>query len=149
MSEKSELVFFIDRCLGKKKVAEALRNAGAKVEIHDDHFTQDISDVEWLGVVGERNWVVLTKDENIGYRTSEQLAVAEANVRVFVLVSTNISGQKMADTFVKTLDKMQKFALNNPAPFMAKVYQSGRVIMWKKRKVLLKKITEVSPDSSE
>lgn len=73
--ENTEIVFFIDRCLGKKKVAEALRNAGAKVEIHDDHFTQDISDVEWLGVVGERNWVVLTKDENIGYRTAEQLAV--------------------------------------------------------------------------
>jgi hypothetical protein len=31
-------IFFIDRCLGKK-LADSLRNVGATVEIHDDHFT--------------------------------------------------------------------------------------------------------------
>jgi len=40
-------------------------------EIHDDHFSPDTLDVEWLTQVGERNWVA-DKDE-IGYRTVEQL----------------------------------------------------------------------------
>ena len=43
-------IFFIDRCLGKK-LAESLRNAGALVEIHDDHFSQDINDEDWLRIV--------------------------------------------------------------------------------------------------
>lgn len=38
-------IFFIDRCLGKK-LADSLRNVGATVEIHDDHFSQDIFDIE-------------------------------------------------------------------------------------------------------
>ena len=36
-----EPVFFIDRSLGRRHVAQALRAAGAVVEIHDDHFPQD------------------------------------------------------------------------------------------------------------
>lgn len=37
-SEPPELIFFLDRPLGKHKVAKALRAAGVRVEIHDDHF---------------------------------------------------------------------------------------------------------------
>ena len=55
-----EIVFFIDRSLGRKAVANALRNAGARVEVHDDHLLQDAKDEEWLQYVGARNWVVLT-----------------------------------------------------------------------------------------
>lgn len=36
-------IFFIDRCLGKK-LADSLRDEGATVEIHDDHFKQDMKD---------------------------------------------------------------------------------------------------------
>jgi len=55
-------------------------------EIHDDHFSPDTLDVEWLTQL-ESNWVVLTRDEKIGYRTVEQVAVAQTGVRLFVLVS--------------------------------------------------------------
>jgi len=40
-------IFFIDRCLGTK-LADSLQNVGATVEIHDDHFEQDIEDEDWL-----------------------------------------------------------------------------------------------------
>jgi hypothetical protein len=56
------IVFFLDRSLGKKRVAIALRNAGAIVHLHDDYFSPDARDEEWLSVVGEHGWVVLTKD---------------------------------------------------------------------------------------
>ena len=47
--------FFLDRSLGRKTVAEALRAAGAKVEMHDDHFAQDATDETWLKTVGEHD----------------------------------------------------------------------------------------------
>ena len=62
-----EFVFFIDRSLGKIAVATALRNAGARVEVHDDHLPQNAKDKEWLGYVGKRKWVVLTQDDRIRY----------------------------------------------------------------------------------
>lgn len=46
--------FFVDRSLGRKKVAEPLRGAGEAVEIHDDHFGQDVEDVVWLGHAGDK-----------------------------------------------------------------------------------------------
>jgi hypothetical protein len=36
-------ILFLDRSLGKKTVAEALRGIGAKVEVHDDHFPRGCS----------------------------------------------------------------------------------------------------------
>lgn len=46
------VTFFLDRSLGKEIVAEALRVAGAHVEIHDDRFPPDAKDEDWLNEVG-------------------------------------------------------------------------------------------------
>lgn len=42
------LVFFIDRSLGKKTIADALKQEGAKVHVHDDLFPADTEDERWL-----------------------------------------------------------------------------------------------------
>jgi hypothetical protein len=42
------LLFFVDRSLGKKRIAEAMRAAGAQVHVHDDFFAPGAPDVEWL-----------------------------------------------------------------------------------------------------
>jgi len=56
---------FLDRSLGRRQVAEALRNAGARIEIHDDHFGPETTDEDWLREAGRRGWIVLTKDARI------------------------------------------------------------------------------------
>ena len=50
--------FFVDRSLGGAFVADALREAGHAVVVHDDEFEPDARDVEWLRAVGERGWVI-------------------------------------------------------------------------------------------
>lgn len=132
-------IFFIDRCLGKK-LADSLRNVGATVEIHDDHFSQDINDEDWLRIVGERNWVVLTKDKKIASRPLELLAVAQGDVRLFAFVGGDVPGVVVAQAFVNALENMQRFLRGNPAPFIAKVHQSGKVTSCKNQKELLKKL---------
>src|SRR5205814_1295033 len=82
-----ELTFFVDRQLGRYKMAGALRIAGLNVEIHDDHFAQDAKDEEWLMVVGQKNWVVVTRDERIRYRAAAKQAIRRAKVRAFVLTA--------------------------------------------------------------
>lgn len=37
MTEPESITFFIDRCLGSKRIVEKLKGAGISVEIHD-HF---------------------------------------------------------------------------------------------------------------
>lgn len=73
-------IFFLDRSLGKNKIATTLRQRGTQVKIHDDYFPSNAKDREWLPEVGKRGWIVLPKDRCIRYRTSERLAVLNAKV---------------------------------------------------------------------
>ncbi|MGB8698053.1 MAG: hypothetical protein WCD18_01430, partial [Thermosynechococcaceae cyanobacterium] len=95
MTPSAKTVFFIDWCFGKT-IANALSEAGALVEHHGDHFDQNTPDIEWLTVVGERGWVVLTKDKAIAKNRLELLAIARAEVKVFILISGNLTRQDMA-----------------------------------------------------
>lgn len=126
-----EPVFFIDRSLGKRVIAEALRKAGAIVEVHDDHFPHDAKDEDWLRKIGRSGWVVLTKDSRIRYRNLETAALTASKVRTFVLTSKDMSGQEMADVFTRALPKMKRLATKYRRPFIAKVFRDGSVSIWK------------------
>lgn len=128
MNLSTTFVFFIDRALGNRGVAEALRNAGACVEIHDDHFTPNEQDAVWLSKVAQKGWIILTKDQKIAYRTLEQVAIAQSNARVFIFSSGSTSGLATAEAFKKALTRMERFAQGNLSPFIAKVYNSGSTL---------------------
>jgi predicted nuclease of predicted toxin-antitoxin system len=113
-----EPVFFVDRSLGGKLVAEALRAAGATVIAHDDAFEQNAKDVEWLAEAGRRGWIVLTKDAAIRRNPREKAMFHAAQVRVFTLARKNLIGAEMATLFVKALPGMSKRAAKTPAPFV-------------------------------
>lgn len=63
---------------------------------------------------------------------------------MFTLASQSLSGEKMAELFVKSVNKMQDFVTKNNAPFIAKVYQDERVVMWKDAVTLLAEINNLS-----
>lgn len=138
------ITFFIDRCLGSKRIVEALRNAGITVEIHSDHFAPDAQDVDWLPEVGKKGWVVLTKDASIGKRSLEKIAVARASIKMFTLASQNLSGADMVTTFLIAIVSMQEFVRKNPAPFIAKLYRDGRIFLWKDHQTLLDELQKLS-----
>jgi predicted nuclease of predicted toxin-antitoxin system len=129
--------FFIDRCLGSKRIAQVLRDAGLTVATHEEHFEPDALDVDWLPDVGDRGWVVLTKDANISKNQLERMAVTRSEVRMFILASQNLSGAEMAEIFQRVAVTLQSFSRNHPEPFIAKVYKDGRVEMWRDRDSLL------------
>ncbi len=122
-----EVVFFVDRSLGKKAVPGALRDAGAMVEIHDDYFPEDAPDTEWLAFVGAKGWVVLSKDEAIRRRAHETDALREANVRAFILTSAKLTGVQMAELFGKMVPRMERTSQSVRAPFVFLLSSDGRL----------------------
>lgn len=137
MTLSKQPVFFIDWCLGRT-VADALEAANVQIERHGDHFQQSTPDTEWLAVAGEKGWIVLTKDKAIGKNILELRAIAKANVKVFALASGNLTRQNMAHLFVQTISKLEKFSQGNQPPFIAKLYKTGTVKLWRNRTELLK-----------
>lgn len=137
IKKNQPITFFIDRCLGNRIIVETLKNTGITVEIHDDHFPQNAQDVDWLPEVGKRGWVILTKDAAISKNSLERMAVTHARIKLFTLASQSLSGQDMADIFLKAIVKMQEFVRKHDAPFIAKIYKDSRVEMWKDHQILL------------
>ena len=88
--------------------------------------------------------MVLTKDKNIANRSLELKAVTEGNVRLFAFVDGDVSGVVMAQAFVNALENVRGFMRGNPAPFIAKVHQSGLVKPCKNQKELLKMFPKTS-----
>jgi PIN like domain len=110
-------------------VAEALREIGETVEIHDDHFAPDAKDEDWLAEVGKLGWVVLTKDDRIRYRATERMALLSARVRAFVLTSSQLQGAEMAAAFVKALPRIKRLIANHAPPFIGRVSRAGNVAL--------------------
>jgi hypothetical protein len=120
-------VFFLDRSVGKRKVAGPLREAGFSVELHDDHFRKDAPDEEWLTKVGKQRWYVITRDERIRYRYLEAQAVRAARVGMFVVVSKNLTGPQTADAILKARNRIRRFIARHRRPFIVKLYRDGRL----------------------
>ena len=117
---------FIDRSLGRR-IADTLTVAGATVHHHDDHFSQGVEDEVWLTEVGERGWVVLTKDKSIRYRAIERNALMNAGIKAFFFMSGNFPFEQMAQVIAASLPKIRQFVEKHEAPFIAGIYKDGSV----------------------
>ena len=118
-------IVFLDRSLGKQVIATALRAAGFKVEVHDNRFSTDAKDHEWLTEVGREGWIVLTKDQKIKYRKVELAAVIAANAKVFTLTAGSIQGSEMADIFLKAMPKIKAYVEANTPPYIVRISKAG------------------------
>jgi len=123
------LTFFLDRALGKRRIADGLRALGLAVEVHEDHYPSDATDVEWLSDIGKKGWVVLTKDSQIRYRAPERQALLNAGVAAFVLTSGNLTGDEMKQVFITAMPRIMKLLNRQQRPFIAKVTRSGIVTL--------------------
>lgn len=130
------ITFFTDECLGRY-VPNALREAGLCVELYIECFEQGVWDVDWIPAIAQRGWVILTRDEWIGRRTLEQVAIAKSQAKVFVMVSPNVTAQSIAEGFITAVPEMARLAQTQDAPFITKVYKSGDIRLWRDRPYLM------------
>lgn len=99
------------------------------MEIHDDHFKRDEEDRVWLTAVGQRKWVVFTKDQRLRYRPLEIAALKSSGARVFVLVAGNLRGNEIASVFVVALPAMCRILHTREGPFIARIAKSGKITL--------------------
>lgn len=121
------LTFFIDAALGRVMVADALRAAGLTIVLHDDVFAQGTPDEDWLPELGRRGWILLTKDDRIRSTTAQREILLAAGVRAFILSGANLPGAALAEAFRAAARRMQRLALGERRPFIARVTASSEV----------------------
>jgi PIN like domain len=123
-----DFVLYLDENLHNcKPILDALIQHGVKHERHGQHFAPGTEDTQWLPFVGEKGWVLLTKDKRIRYNELEKAAVRAYKVREFYFSSGNYSGAEMAEMLVAGLRDMVRIFRREKPPFIASVTKSGKV----------------------
>jgi len=80
--------------------------------------------------VGERNWIAVTHDRNIRYKSVEVDTLMAAGVKAFVIIGA-VPHLELAKGFVKATSSLRDFVHSNVGPFIAKVYmRDSSVKMW-------------------
>jgi len=110
---------------------EELRKNGVNVEPHSVWFRHNTEDVDWLPVVGEKKWVVLTADTSIGRRPIELDALLAAGVRAFAPTQAHLTGCEMAQLFLDAMPQILRVLEENRFPFIAKIHHDRSVSIWK------------------
>jgi predicted nuclease of predicted toxin-antitoxin system len=123
------LIFFLDRAIGKRFVAEALsnRDLNIKVEVLDDYLEPNTTDEEWLKFVGKKGWIVFTKDKKIRYRAAVVEIVKKRKIRMFILSRGNLSGHEIVQRIINALPAIKKFIFKHPPPFIVSITRSGNL----------------------
>lgn len=121
----ASLTFFLDHQIGRYVVAEALRAAGARVEVHLDHFPGDKPDTEWIPEVGKRGWVLITKDQNIRRNPLERAAYESAKLRGFILTGKDMDGKELAELLVRSLPGIVRRVAERSGPLLFTISRGG------------------------
>lgn len=127
MSEPREFVFFADRDLGRQFPA-LLSAAGLRTERHDDHFQPNTPDEEWIGEIGRRGWVAVTRDARIRYSPLALSILMQTKTQLFVLVG-KLTTKQAADLFLTWRERIIETALAERGAFIAKIRRDG-VHVW-------------------
>lgn len=121
----ASLTFFLDYQIGRYVVADALHAAGARVEVHIDHFPQNAPDTDWIPEVGRRGWVLITKDENIRRNPLERAAYEAAKLRGFIVTGKDMGGKDLAELLVRCLPGMVNRVAGRPGPLLFTISRGG------------------------
>jgi hypothetical protein len=100
------LVYFVDRCLGRDVVPQAIVDAGFQVEIMNNHFDHKTKDHEWIPEVAAKGWVIVTKDKKILRRPPERAAVERSGAHYVAVVGHGKSGPELALTVGQWIERV-------------------------------------------
>jgi hypothetical protein len=122
-----DYVFYLDECLGGNKVQNKLKEADILVELYSSHFPRGTADEEWLPVVGQKGWVLLTQDKGIKRRKNELMALRQHGVRAFIVTAKGLRGEEIGDLIVKVMPKILRILKKTHPPLIATINQNSVV----------------------
>lgn len=105
-----------------------LRAAGHVAHVQDSTtFGTGTLDEDWLPHVGNRGWILITKDKNIRKREIELRALRQAGVKSFVITASDLNGPDQARIVEEALPAMLRLLKRRAAHFVARITAESNV----------------------
>ena len=135
---ESPIHIFVDRNLSSGAFLRELREAqitsdlGLVVRSHLEEYPEfdsigEVSDAKWLREIGERGWLILSRDLRIRYNDVEKQAIKDSGASLFAITAKNVASKDLAQIILKAMKRIVDFARHNDPPFIALVYRDGRI----------------------
>jgi hypothetical protein len=115
--------FYVDECLGRG-IALRLQAAGHDARSFDEFASR--LDVEFLPILGERGWILITKDKNVRRNRLEIEAILNSQLRAFVVTATNLNHEQVTQLISTSMSKIVRVS-RRPGPFVCNITASGLV----------------------
>ncbi len=90
-----------------------------------DHFRADTEDTEWLAHIGEKGWILITRDERIRLRPSEREAMRQNEVGAFFLGGKGRTRCQLIQQLVRNWPRMKEIAEKTRRPFAFRIRPKG------------------------
>lgn len=98
---------------------------GENVVHLQDIFEPDAKDAAWLPVIGEKGYILVTRDEEIRREPSELAALQRHGVGVFFLGGKGLNRCKLIQQLVRNWPRMKELASSERRPFAFRVPPNG------------------------
>ncbi len=107
------------------QLAHGMKEFGEPVLHTIDEFGEGVPDHEWLPIVGERGWYVITRDKRIRYRPDEISKYRENKVGGFVVRGKKMDACALIENVVRNWRKIKRAAAKTPKPFFFAIPPNG------------------------
>jgi hypothetical protein len=101
------------------------------VEPYSAHFANDnVSDGEWLRLVGEKGWVALSHNKRIRWERDQLSDLMTFGATTFFIIGKGPHAA-YARAVLRNINKIRRLLRERPRPFVGRIYQeSNDVDVW-------------------
>ena len=120
------LRLFLDRSVGTRKIAAALRERQVDVETIVDRYgaaNAHIRDEQWIAEATADGRLLVSADQRIRYRPLERMAICRHSARCVTFAAGNLTADEMILLFVRHLPSIVRIA-DDPGPFVYHLTQA-------------------------
>jgi len=119
------LEFYLDETNDCPHLAQALIDAGQIVHRRKEHFKEGTDDIDWIPVVAENRWIIITRDTAQRKIESELRALIVSKARSFC-IPNNAPRAKMAELVLKALPEISKLVARHEGPLIASIHENTK-----------------------
>ena len=119
--------YFFDTNLSPSLV-RGLSEFGEDVTHLKEHFREDTPDATWLQSIGQRGWILITRDKAITRKPIERQAIRDHDVGAFFLLGKDMDRWAQVRQIIISWHRIKEFSSKTRRPFAFMVSRSGRKI---------------------
>lgn len=119
--------FIFDENLSENLV-RGLKEFGEDVNHITEFFPRGTPDDEWLELLGEKGWFLITRDKSIRRRPIEKEALKRFKVGAFFLGGKQMDRWQIIKQVIRIWERVQEKADNSQVPFAYQINRHGTSI---------------------